>query len=156
MSSTRESVVAGRRSEAGAPTPEPQSPAVKEYREGTHRIVSPDVTLQRMMPHAASCGITRVANITGLDVIGIPVWVAFRPNSRSLSVSQGKGLDDAAAKASAVMESIEAFHAERILRPVKLATEPDMRAAHTVADVKDLPRTARIFDAGAVLPWIEA
>jgi ribosomal protein S12 methylthiotransferase accessory factor len=36
-------------------------------------------------------GVTRIANVTGLDRIGIPVAIAVRPNSRSVSVAQGKG-----------------------------------------------------------------
>lgn len=59
-------------------------------------------------------GITRVANITGLDVIGLPVYTAIRPNARSLATSQGKGIDHASAKTSALMESIEFWHAEHI------------------------------------------
>lgn len=58
-------------------------------------------------------GITRVGDITGLDVIGLPVWFATRPNSRALSVSQGKGLSDAQARISAIMESAETAIAER-------------------------------------------
>jgi len=54
-------------------------------------------------------GITRVANVTGLDHVGIPVVMACRPNARGLAVSQGKGLTLDAAKASAVMESIIFF-----------------------------------------------
>ncbi|MEV0612013.1 YcaO-like family protein [Nonomuraea sp. NPDC050404] len=84
----------------------------KAVRAGTHRTVPPEETLSRVAPHLPRIGITRIADITGLDHIGIPVWQACRPMSRSLSVSQGKGLTDALAKASAVMESIELWHAE--------------------------------------------
>lgn len=58
-------------------------------------------------------GITRVGDITGLDTIGIPVWFASRPNSRALSVSQGKGATHAQARISAVMEAAEGAVAER-------------------------------------------
>lgn len=58
-------------------------------------------------------GITRVGDITGLDSIGIPVWFATRPNSRALSVAQGKGAGDALARISAVMEAAEGAVAER-------------------------------------------
>lgn len=58
-------------------------------------------------------GITRVGDITGLDSIGLPVWFASRPNSRALSVSQGKGMTHAQARISAVMESAECAVAER-------------------------------------------
>lgn len=57
-------------------------------------------------------GVTRVADLTGLDVIGIPVWSTMRPNARSLSVSQGKGLTHEVARLTAVMEAAEAAVAE--------------------------------------------
>lgn len=57
-------------------------------------------------------GITRVGDVTGLDVIGLPVWFATRPNSRGLSVSQGKGLTAGQARLSAIMEAIEGAVAE--------------------------------------------
>ena len=65
---------------------------MKAFKTGTHRAVSPDETLQRIKPLLARMGITRIANLTGLDRVGIPVVSVMRPNSRSLSVSQGKGM----------------------------------------------------------------
>ncbi len=54
-----------------------------------------------------------MARLTGLDEVGIPVWAAIRPNALTLAVSQGKGVDDDAAAASAMMEAIEVATAER-------------------------------------------
>jgi len=90
----------------------------KSFTDGTHRTVSPAETLAKVTPHLAAMGITRVANVTGLDRIGVPVFNAYRPNSRSLAVSQGKGLSEEAAKASAVMEAVEGFHAEEVDLPL--------------------------------------
>ena len=81
----------------------------KAYRCGTHRLIGPEETMARARPFLGTMGITRIANVTGLDCIGVHVAQAIRPNSRSLAVSQGKGLTLAAAKASALMESIEAY-----------------------------------------------
>jgi YcaO-like protein with predicted kinase domain len=58
-------------------------------------------------------GITRLADVTWLDDIGVAVFQAVRPNARTLSVSQGKGLSRELAKVSAAMEAIEVWHAER-------------------------------------------
>ncbi|MET3752718.1 ribosomal protein S12 methylthiotransferase accessory factor [Rhizobium binae] len=55
----------------------------------------------------ARFGVTRVARHTGLDDIGIPVWCAYTPNSRSIVIAQGKGLTDVDAKVSTVMEALE-------------------------------------------------
>jgi ribosomal protein S12 methylthiotransferase accessory factor len=80
-----------------------------------------------MKPLLRRAGITRVADITGLDWIGIPVYQAIRPNSRNISVSQGKGVTHAQARVSALMESVETFHAEEIALPTVHATVGAMR-----------------------------
>lgn len=96
------------------------------------------------MPHM---GITRLANVTGLDVIGIPVVMACRPLSRSLAVAQGKGLDLASAKASALMESVKGYHSQHIDLPLRLASLDELRRSHPVVDVSLLPQMAgRSFD----------
>lgn len=73
-------------------------------------------------------GITRVGDLTDLDTIGIPVWFASRPNSRGLSVSQGKGLTAKQARISAVMEAAEGAVAER--------TEPIISHHCSIAQAK--------------------
>jgi YcaO-like protein with predicted kinase domain len=128
----------------------------KEYRSGTHRLISPRETLERVRPFLAEMGITRLANVTGLDTIGIPVVMACRPNSRSLAVAQGKGLDLDAAKASAVMESIEGYHAERITLPLKLVSYRELTAGHCVVNVERLPRADdSSFHPNLPILWIE-
>src|SRR5262245_21673480 len=97
-------------------------PVPKTYRVGTDRLIDPAQTLARVRPYLTQMGITRIANVTGLDYIGVPVVMVYRPNSRALAVSQGKGLTLAAAKASGLMESVESYHAERIALPLKLAS----------------------------------
>ena len=77
-----------------------------------HRTVSPKQTIARLDQVKEAVGITRVADLTDLDRIGIPVYQAVRPMGRLLSVSQGKGATHDAAKASAMMEATEMWHAE--------------------------------------------
>lgn len=84
----------------------------KTYFSGTHRSLPPAETLRRVVPWFPAAGITRVADVTHLDRVGIPVYQAVRPASRNLSVSQGKGTTVEASKASAVMEALELWHAE--------------------------------------------
>jgi YcaO-like protein with predicted kinase domain len=90
--------------------------------KGTIRQISPRETIERARSVFANVGITRVANVTGLDSIGVPTWIAVRPLARSLSVSQGKGLTHELAVASAVMECIEFHHAEMGLRADRTET----------------------------------
>lgn len=89
-----------------------QSAGEKAITIGTHRVCPPEETLARIQPFLSSIGITRVADLTQLDNLGLPVVQAIRPNSRNLSVSQGKGVTKALATASALMEAIELWHAE--------------------------------------------
>jgi YcaO-like protein with predicted kinase domain len=133
--------------EANAPT---------GYWAGTHRLVPPEETLEAVRRFFPVMGITRVADITGLDTIGIPVIAVCRPNSRSVVVSLGKGLDVMAARASGVMESIEAFMAERIVRPLILGSVNDLRFSHRLVDVDLIPRTAdSLYHPDFPLLWIE-
>jgi ribosomal protein S12 methylthiotransferase accessory factor len=133
-----------------------RGPAPKAFRDGTHRLVAPAATVARVRRFMPVMGITRIANITGLDYIGIPVVMVCRPNARSISVSQGKGLDLDAARASGLMESIETYHAETITRPLKLASYEELRYTHRVADVARLPRPAHsLFHPHLAILWIE-
>jgi ribosomal protein S12 methylthiotransferase accessory factor len=112
----------------------------KAYRDGTHRAVTPEITLARVEPLLPRIGVTRVAMLTGLDTIGIPVAAAYRPNSRSISVHQGKGASPAAAKASAIMEALETHHAESVDLPLRLGTYENMRKRVPSVDPGALPR----------------
>ena len=131
--------------------------AAKVHRAGTDRTLPLSQTIARAEGIRRAVGITRVANVTGLDHIGIPVVAVFRPNSRSVSVFQGKGLTLDAARASGLMEAIEAFHAERVEAPLLLASCRDLRTRHPVVDVEGLPRLLTSqYHENLELLWIEA
>lgn len=130
--------------------------AEKHFTAGTHRCVAPELTLERVQPFMPLMGITRIANITGLDAIGLPVVMVCRPNARSLSVSQGKGLTLAAAKASGLMESVEFWHAERIRKPLLLGSLLELKYDHRLVNVDRMPRlTVSVFDEHQRILWIE-
>ena len=99
-------------------------------------------------------GITRLGNITGLDRIGIPVAIAVRPNSRSVSVAQGKGLDLPQAMASALMEAIEGFHAEEV-GAGRCASHREIAAEAAVVDPAMLCSTGRPLDINAPISWLQ-
>lgn len=131
-------------------------PITKTFRDGTHRLISPNETVTKIHPFMRPMGITRVANVTGLDCIGIPVVMVYRPNARSLAVSQGKGLDLAAAKASGLMEAVELYHAEHITLPLKLASYEEMKRDHCVVEVMALASVANSrFHFHLPILWIE-
>lgn len=136
------------RSDAGA------SP--KTFFEGTHRLVPPEETWERIASLLPRFGVTRVADLTGLDRIGVPVAAAIRPLSRSVVVSAGKGASLAAAKVSAAMEAIECAHAETIEQPLVFASRREIIAAANAPDLGDLPLVAgaRVGEETRFL-WIE-
>lgn len=123
---------------------DPLALACKAYRDGTDRVRDPETTLGWLRESDAlrRTGITRAANITGLDRVGIPVVSVVRPNSRSLSVSQGKGTTLAAAHVSALMEAIESWHAEHAELPLVYGSYAELRRRERVVDPARLPRTA--------------
>jgi YcaO-like protein with predicted kinase domain len=86
---------------------------------------------------APAAGITRIADITGLDIIGVPVVSVFRPNARSLSVSSGKGSTHIEACVSGIMEALELFHAETFAEWRFLG---DLDRSIVTPDLDHLPR----------------
>lgn len=85
----------------------------KGIRADAQRAVSPEATLARVRPKFGAIGLTRLADITGLDSLGIPVVLSVRPQSGYLSVDGGKGFTTMAAMASAAMECFERHAGEQ-------------------------------------------
>lgn len=103
---------------------------------GTLRAVTPAQTLAKVEPMLwDQFGITRVANITGLDNIGVPTYVAIRPAARLLSSAQGKGITHDLAKVSAIMESIEGWHCEHMALPDLFGTYQDLKKDYSMLDL---------------------
>lgn len=123
---------------------------------GTFRGRDAAATLAWVRPLLPRFGITRVANVTGLDRIGIPVWLCVRPNARSLSVSQGKGVTAELAQASAVMESIEVYHAEHLPPPDLVASYDAVRRRCRVVPPRALEPGLRwqLYDDDRPIGWI--
>ncbi len=123
------------------------------------REVSVEDTIGRVTPILARIGVTRVADITGLDRVGIPVMQAIAPRSADLiSVYSGKGVTPPAARASALMESVERYCAT-IPAPVRrhasiTALDADISG---FMDPRDLNVAVdRDFDANVSIDWTGA
>ncbi|MBY0390341.1 MAG: YcaO-like family protein [Mycobacterium pseudokansasii] len=131
-------------------------PTTIGYRAGTCRIISPDKTWQAVQPALERAGITRVADLTWLDDLGIPTVQAVRPASLTLSVSQGKATTYRAAQVSAVMESLENWHVESISPDLLSRSTTDL-ARELTYDPAELNRPAGSFyHPGAKLDWMIA
>jgi ribosomal protein S12 methylthiotransferase accessory factor len=100
---------------------------------GTVRSRAPGDTWNALKPEIGRLGITRVARLTGLDHLGIPVWTAVRPAAHTLVTSQGKGANDTLARISAVLEAAELWHAERPVRLAEHATYGELRPPYPLA-----------------------
>jgi ribosomal protein S12 methylthiotransferase accessory factor len=107
----------------------------------------PEETFRRFRSLMEPAGITRIADVTGLDVLGVPVCLGVRPEARSLVISVGKGLDLPSARAGALMEALECWYAEFV--------EPDVRQTPAVdldgpaVDPATLPGALGAFEAPA-------
>lgn len=121
-------------------------------RDGTLRASTLAATWRRFGPRAHLAGITRLAELTGLDTLGIPVFAAIRPMGRSLSTQQGKGLTPLAAKVSALMESLETWSAEHVALPITRGSVREL--GDRAVDVRKLPRPRGRLDRDARMRWV--
>ncbi len=102
-------------------------PSLK-YIEGTQRVFNEQKTLEVTESSLKSIGVTRIANITDLDRVGIPVYSAIRPSAAkgAISVYSGKGPTHNQARISAIMESFERCLAERATENMDVKGEPNL------------------------------
>ncbi|WP_432194931.1 YcaO-like family protein [Streptomyces sp. bgisy027] len=126
----------------------------KVHFDGTHRVRHPEETWAIIDGLRGRFGITRVADVTGLDTLGVPVTMAVRPAAKTLTVSQGTGTSLLLARVSVVMESMELWHAEYAC--------PDAEARRTPAceldlhyDVRDLQQPeGSLLSERTPLDWV--
>lgn len=120
---------------------------------GTSRVRPAQETLEKVVPISRRIGVTRLADITDMDVLRIPNYSAVVPGTEDyIWVYSGKGPTREHAMASALMESIERYsslpsggprkftrssyaelsktrkvlHPDRIVEPVRFEYRDDM------------------------------
>jgi ribosomal protein S12 methylthiotransferase accessory factor len=95
---------------------------------GVVRTVPPSATIERVLPLMELMGVTRIADVTGLDRVGIANFTTVRPRERGIGISyyNGKGLTRTAARAGALMEAVERYSGEFCDLPVHFATRDEM------------------------------
>jgi putative methanogenesis marker protein 1 len=120
----------------------------KTYNNETQRASPLDETLRRIEPKVPAAGITRVADITSLDRIGIPVFSCIRPTAEdgAITVYNGKGATVEESRISAIMEGIERYSAEAHDRVIRTALFQELEGREPVINPEDL-----ILPEGAVL-----
>jgi len=128
----------------------------KTYNNETQRAVPLAETLARIEPRIPVAGITRVADITSLDRIGIPVFSCIRPTAMdgAITVYNGKGATVEESRISAIMEGIERYSSEMHDRRLPMANYQEMFARGRTVDPRDLILPEG-FDPDRPLPWYE-
>ena len=113
--------------------------------------------LQRARDESKACGVTRLADVTGLDVLGLHVFQAVRPWGRGLSVHQGKGLTAKAAMIGALMEAIECDHAEAFEGEQHRCAFEQITASERAPTVLDFAKSrSEPLDPAEPLSWVAA
>ncbi|WP_051969766.1 YcaO-like family protein [Kitasatospora azatica] len=123
---------------------------------GRHRSL--DDSIRAAWNMRVVSGVSRVADITGLDRLGIPVFNTYRTTAApgNLTVTCGKGRTRKAALASALMEAHERFCGEQQGRhgPVLTVAQARDRFAE-VLDPRDLVLDTRTrWEPDAPLEWV--
>jgi ribosomal protein S12 methylthiotransferase accessory factor YcaO len=125
---------------------------------GVVRTIPPTQTIRRVLPLMQAVGVTRIADITGLDSIGIPNFTTVRPRDpgEGISYYNGKGVTRAAAKAGALMEAIERYSGESCDHRVYYGTRDEMgRSGPTVDPAEILVPTLVSYRPDQALEWVE-
>src|SRR3954452_18951706 len=105
---------------------------VKYSGSGVERSVRPSATIRRARTVLDVIGVTKVADVTDLDRIGIPNFMTVRPHDLGPGISyyNGKGTTRAAAHAGALMEAIERHAGERYDGEITTASYYNLRRRH--------------------------
>ena len=125
--------------------------------DGIERVVPAATTIKRVAQAADALGVTRLADITGLDRVGIPVYSSVVPKSRdTLSVYNGKGLRPIDAQAGALMEAIERQTALNARPPTMEGSFLELSETHRVLDPKHInQKLADEYSEDRPYSWIE-
>lgn len=116
---------------------------------------SPAALLRGLLSAREQLGVTRLADQTGLDRIGIACFAAIRPNSATVTTHQGKGVDPDSARISALMEAAEYHFAEAPEAGSRSLSRSDALAAglQTLSVAHLMPREAA-FPPGIEIDWL--
>ncbi|WP_405814719.1 YcaO-like family protein [Streptomyces sp. NBC_01390] len=120
------------------------------------REVAAAETCERAWPVARRLGVTRVAETTWLDRVGIPVFSAVRPDAALVVVTAGKGRYPHEARAGALLEAVEQAVAEFCApsTPLRWASPRTIAAEDGVKLGAWCPRLDPPVDVDEPLAWI--
>ena len=124
---------------------------------GVERSVRPEATIRRASAVLDIIGVTKVADVTDLDRVGIPNFMTVRPHDLGPGISyyNGKGTTRAAAHAGALMEAIERHAGERYDGPVIVSSHYNLKSEHACVDPLEIhvPMIRR-YSEHLMLEWV--
>jgi ribosomal protein S12 methylthiotransferase accessory factor len=130
---------------------------VKYSGSGVERSVRPSATIRRARAVLDTIGVTKVADVTGLDRVGIPNFMTVRPHDLGPGISyyNGKGTTRADAYAGAMMEAIERHAGERYDGPVIASSYHNVRSEHACVDPLEIHvPMVRKYSEHLMLEWV--
>ncbi|MEM7160193.1 MAG: YcaO-like family protein [Myxococcota bacterium] len=133
----------------GRPGEQPKTP-------GSHRISSPEAALERAWIDARRVGVTRLADLSDLERLGLSSYSSLRPYADvgDITVTGGKGLSADGARVGALLEAVERACLSCRNRPVVYGTLAEVAREHRVlhpnALVRELDCT---WSESEPLPW---
>ncbi|MFP3907546.1 MAG: YcaO-like family protein [Acidimicrobiales bacterium] len=135
----------------------------KRLSTGSHRVLELEDTIARVLERSEVIGLTRIADLTDLDVLGIPNYATICPELNQpptpggISVMSGKGLTRAHALASALMEAVERHAGLQDRRPTIRGSWAQLSRHHNVLHPTSyvVPESFRIGDDDQ-LDWVAA
>jgi YcaO-like protein with predicted kinase domain len=132
-------------------------PLEKYSSSGVVRSVDPWTTIRRARAVVEQAGITRVAEVTYLDRLGIPNFMSVRPRDLDPGISyyNGKGTTRGDAYAGALMEAIERHAGEYCSYTVVRGSHRELKRRHACVDPSDVivPRFSDYSD-DMELEWV--
>ena len=120
------------------------------------RALAPGLFLDRIEAEGFEAGVTRLADLTGLDRIGFPVWQAVRPFGRAQSVHQGKHASNLLARIGALGEALESHRAENAVVNISATPWRDLPASARCPDPHDCNADRGVGEACGALDWCAA
>src|ERR1700694_4773288 len=130
---------------------------VKYSSSGVERSIRPSATIRRARAVLDIIGVTKVADVTDLDRVGIPNFMTVRPHDLGPGISyyNGKGTTRADAYAGAMMEAIERHAGERYDGPVIASSHYNLRDEHACVDPLEIHvPMVRKYSEHLMLEWV--
>src|SRR3979490_1166982 len=122
---------------------------------GVERSVRPSATIRRARGVLDIIGVTKVADVTDLDRVGIPNFMTVRPHDLGPGISYYNGKGTTRADAGAMMEAVERHAGERYDGPIIASSHYNLRGEHACVDPLEIHvPMVRKYSEHLMLEWV--